>query len=95
MTFCILIFVVGPGESHGQRSLVGSSTQGRKESDATERPHFTEVILHVDGGYHIGQHWTSESKWVVDFKGTTLLSDPNQTTHLAYIFFLYVIQLRK
>ena len=95
MTFCILIFVVGPGESHGQRSLVGSSPRGRKESDATERPHFTEVILHVDGGYHIGQHWTSESKWVVDFKGTTLLSDPNQTTHLAYIFFLYVIHLRK
>ena len=37
-------------------------------------------------GYHIGQHWMSESKWVVDFKGTTLLSDPNQTTNLAYIF---------
>ena len=25
-----------PGESHGQRSLVGYSPQGRKESDATE-----------------------------------------------------------
>ena len=25
-----------PGESHGQRSLVGYSTQGCKESDATE-----------------------------------------------------------
>ena len=26
-----------PGESHGQRSLVGYSPQGRKESDTTER----------------------------------------------------------
>ena len=26
-----------PGESHGQRSLVGYSPQGRKESDLTEQ----------------------------------------------------------
>ena len=26
-----------PGESHGQRSLVGYSPRGRKESDKTER----------------------------------------------------------
>ena len=25
-----------PGESHGQRNLVGYSTRGRKESDTTE-----------------------------------------------------------
>ena len=25
-----------PGESHGQRNLVGCSLQGRRESDATE-----------------------------------------------------------
>ena len=30
-----------PGKSHGQRSLVGYSPQGRKESDMTERLHFT------------------------------------------------------
>ena len=29
-----------PGESHGQRSLVGYSPQGRKESDTTERLHY-------------------------------------------------------
>ena len=29
-----------PGESHGQRSLVGYSSQGRKEWDTTERLHF-------------------------------------------------------
>ena len=28
-----------PGESHGQRSLVGYSARGRKESDMTERLH--------------------------------------------------------
>ena len=28
-----------PGESHGQRSLVGYSPQGRKESDMTEQLH--------------------------------------------------------
>ena len=30
-----------PGESHGWRSLVGYSPRGRKESDTTERLHFT------------------------------------------------------
>ena len=30
-----------PGKSHGQRSLVGYSPRGRKESDTTERLHFT------------------------------------------------------
>ena len=30
-----------PGESHGRRSLVGYSPQGRKESDTTEWLHFT------------------------------------------------------
>ena len=29
-----------PGESHGQRSLVGYSPWGRKESDTIERLHF-------------------------------------------------------
>ena len=29
-----------PGESHGQRSLVGYSPGGRKELDTTERLHF-------------------------------------------------------
>ena len=29
-----------PGKFHGQRSLVGYSPWGRKESDATERLHF-------------------------------------------------------
>ena len=32
--------VILPGKSHGQRSLVGYSPWGRKESDMTERLHF-------------------------------------------------------
>ena len=32
--------VLLPGKSHGQRSLVGCSPWGRKESDTTERHHF-------------------------------------------------------
>ena len=31
------------GKSHGQRSLVGCSPWGRKESDTTERLHFLSV----------------------------------------------------
>ena len=32
-----------PGESHGWRSLVGYSPRGLKESDTTERIHFTSL----------------------------------------------------
>ena len=35
--------VLLPGESQGQRSLVGCSPWGRKESDMTERLHFTSL----------------------------------------------------
>ena len=34
-----------PGESHGQGSLAGYSPPGRKESDTTERLHFTSPHL--------------------------------------------------
>ena len=34
-----------PGESHGQRSLVGYSPWGRKESDTTERLHFLSLCI--------------------------------------------------
>ena len=37
-----------PGKSHGQRSLAGYSTRGRKESDTTKRLHFTS--LQAQGG---------------------------------------------
>ena len=38
-----------PGESHGGRSLVGSSPWGRKESDTTERLHFHFSLLSNSG----------------------------------------------
>ena len=38
-----------PGESHGQRSLVGYSPRGRKESDTTERVHFLSLSSKRDG----------------------------------------------
>ena len=37
-----------PGESHGQRSLVGYSPRGRKESDMTERLHFSKELMHIN-----------------------------------------------
>ena len=37
--------VFSPGKSHGQRSRVGYSPRGRKESDMTERLHFTHFTL--------------------------------------------------
>ena len=36
-----------PGESHGQRSLVGYSPWGRKESDTTERLTHTYITLNM------------------------------------------------
>ena len=46
-----------PGESHGQRSPVGYSPRGHKESDTTERLHFhfyfyfglMTIFLHIEG----------------------------------------------
>ena len=39
-----------PGESHGERSLVGYSPWGRKESDTTERLHFTSKYIMRNAG---------------------------------------------
>ena len=43
-----LVFL--PGESHGQRSLVGFSPKGQRESDTTERPNKNSVVAH--DGFH-------------------------------------------
>ena len=51
-----------PGESHGQRCLVGYSPWGRKESEMTERLHFTEawcaVIHGVTNSQTLLRDWT-------------------------------------
>ena len=39
-----------PGKSHGQRSLVGCSPWGCKESDPTERLHFPFSLSHIGEG---------------------------------------------
>ena len=47
--------VLLPGKSHGQRSLVGYSLWGRKESDTTEQLHF-HFHLHQPGEFIFQQH---------------------------------------
>ena len=37
-----------PGKSHGQRSLIGYSPWGRKESDTTERLHKQAIVINKD-----------------------------------------------
>ena len=68
--------VLLPGNSHGQRSLAGCNLWGCKESDTTERLHFTECILGqgpVHRSYrvmkdsqsqeiHLRKHWESIEK---------------------------------
>ena len=44
--------VLLPGKSHGQRSLVGCSPWGRKESDTTERLHFHFHALEKEMATH-------------------------------------------
>ena len=46
--------VLLPGKSHGQRSLVGYSPWGSKESDTTERLHFTadeKLTVHLSNNF--------------------------------------------
>ena len=42
--------VLLPGKSHGQRSLVGCSPWGRKESDTTEQIHFHFSLSYIGQG---------------------------------------------
>ena len=52
-----------PGKSHGQRSLAGYSPWGRKESDTTERLHFSfqvsivALLLSTEISVKINKHW--------------------------------------
>ena len=41
-----------PGESHGQRSVVGYSPRGRKESDTTERLNWTDNPVYMSMCLH-------------------------------------------
>ena len=49
-----------PGEFHGQRSLVGYSSLGRKESETTERLTHTHTYTHIQSiniGFPWGLRW--------------------------------------
>ena len=66
-----------PGESHGQRSLVGCSPRGRKESDTTERlththiphththTHTHRVMTEDSHGLYEDRISGSEKRWVL------------------------------
>ena len=68
-----------PGESHGQRSLVGYSPWGRRESDMTERLH-----LHL-------QEWINLFRWtnsVAINKIPLLIKRTNAAIHVKVIYCL-------
>ena len=44
-----------PGKSHGWRSVVGYSPWALKESDTTERLHFTKVLVPKSGEIRCGE----------------------------------------
>ena len=60
--------VLLPGKSHGWRSLVGYSPWGRKESDTTERLHFTSSLYSIGNStQHSVINWMgkeSEKEWI-------------------------------
>ena len=78
-----------PGKAHWQRSLVGYSPWGRKESDVTERLHFTSLqayndsttfvisrhTLHVKGDRRLWAHQFSEA--VASHSGLQMLNFSN------------------
>ena len=49
-----------PGESHGQRSLVGYRLWGRKESDPTEQLTHTHIHAHDQRGCLYLEGWEGE-----------------------------------
>ena len=75
-----------PGESHGQRSLVGYSPWGCKESDMTERLIHTHTHTHSYSIYsyykilHIFSMWYNIPLWFIHFVHNSLHllgSDPS------------------
>ena len=67
-----------PGKSHGQRSLVGYSPWGRKESDTTERLHFTidmctrNIIFNIKALILSATHWCLPRAIAGEGNGTPL-----------------------
>ena len=72
-----------PGKSHGQRSLVGSSPWGRKESDTTEWLHFPlSFFLYETTHYGCEALWNLLQRlWVKEWKWWRPRL-PNHVTHV-------------
>ena len=81
-----------PGESHGQRSLVGYSPRGRKESGMTEQPYFTLCTTKNICQNHMGtsypvllSHW-----WCSVTKSYLTLCDPKDCSTPGLPVLLYL-----
>ena len=72
-----------PGESHGQRSLVGYSPQGHKELDTTEQLHFTKQ-LHT----YITQTKFPVCNMYMDFLDSVFFLLPKSKMHFLLVIFL-------
>ena len=64
-----------PGESHGQRSLVGYSPRGRQESDTTEQLHFH---------FHFGRLELKPGFWERIQEGRSRVGDNEMGCLLSY-----------
>ena len=69
-----------PGESHGWRSLVGYSPQGRKESDMTERLH-----LHL----LLGRKVMSNLDRILKSRDITLPTKVRLVKDMAFLVVMY------
>ena len=73
--------VLLPGKSHGQRSLVGYSPWGRKESDTTEQLHFHLSCSELRGAWWAAIYGVAQSrtrlKWQQQQHTFALLFSPH------------------
>ena len=73
-----------PGESHGQRSLVGYSPRGRKESGKTEWLHFTFTFKSLLSWASEVLQWWRICLPIQEMQETCILSPPRQEDPLEW-----------
>ena len=74
-----------PGKSHGRRSLVGYSPWDHKESDMTERLHFTSVYLGGFPGISAGKESACKQETLVGFLGQEDPLEREMATHSSIL----------
>ena len=94
-----------PGESHGQRSLVGCSPWGRQESDTTEQLHFSLACIGEGNGNPLqcscsenprdgGAWWVTQSwtrlKWL---SSSSILCEIWRTPLKSFLYIILFIYL--